>query len=143
MNKDQPKLIENDYNEAVDALYEKHVLGLVAATLGEHDKFVRPEPPKEGSKTHELKTDPHPFNEVWEGNKTCEIRYDDRGYRIGDRLVLKETVKPFREAEPDGETKYTGRSVIADVTHVQKGYGLLAGWCVLSIKIAWRSEDLT
>lgn len=41
-------------------------------------------------KTHELKILPQYFRDVRAGRKTAEIRFDDRDYMIGDRLVLKE-----------------------------------------------------
>ena len=40
---------------------------------------------------HELKTDPDVFDEVARGEKTFEIRYNDRNFQIGDRLTLRRT----------------------------------------------------
>ena len=40
---------------------------------------------------HELKTDSNVFDESFKGNKTFEIRYDDRGFSVGDKILLRET----------------------------------------------------
>lgn len=64
--------------------------------------------------THRLKTWPEPFAAVETGEKTHEIRADDRGgYAIGDVLVLQEYEPPRRRCpvclderdprEPDGD----------------------------------------
>lgn len=35
-------------------------------------------------KVHELKTWQQPFDDVWNNEKTFEVRKDDRGFRLGD-----------------------------------------------------------
>lgn len=54
-------------------------------------------------KVHELKIWPSFFRAVSEGTKTYEIRKDDRGFEVGDVLLLLE----FRAHV--GE--YTGRKI--------------------------------
>ena len=39
---------------------------------------------------HELKTWPQFFNEIAIGRKTIEVRHNDRGFQVGDTLVLLE-----------------------------------------------------
>ncbi|KKL99871.1 hypothetical protein LCGC14_1810140, partial [marine sediment metagenome] len=39
---------------------------------------------------HELKTWPEFFNDVWSGDKTFELRIDDKGFRAGDLLKFRE-----------------------------------------------------
>ena len=39
---------------------------------------------------HELKILPQYFEEVWNENKTFELRKDDRDYKIGDTIRLLE-----------------------------------------------------
>lgn len=39
---------------------------------------------------HELKTWPVYFEALWSGRKRFEVRKNDRGFKTGDRLVLKE-----------------------------------------------------
>jgi hypothetical protein len=80
--------------------------------------------------THELKTWPVQFSDIWHRRKTCEIRKNDRGFSVGDRLRL-------REWSPATKT-YTGREVHAEVMHIVDGqWGVPEGVCVMSILIVW------
>ncbi len=76
---------------------------------------------------HELKTWPAPFEAVWRGRKTFEIRKADRDFMIGDVLRLK-------EYDPDTKT-YSGREVDRWVTYVRTGpyFELPAGVAMMSI----------
>jgi hypothetical protein len=65
--------------------------------------------------THDLKIWPEFFVVVACGAKTAEIRRDDRGYKVGDILLL-------REWEPTTE-RYSGRSCRRRVSHVLHGMG--------------------
>lgn len=76
--------------------------------------------------THELKILPQYFQAVWEGNKTFELRKNDRDYRVGDTLVLREY--------SDGE--YTGSFLKVIITYILKDcpeYGLNSEYCILGI----------
>jgi len=81
-------------------------------------------------RTHELKTWPEFFREVVEGRKPFEVREDDRGYAVGDRLVLIE----WDPAEPSPFEK-TGRKVEKIVTYKMPGgrFGIDARYCVLGL----------
>ena len=59
---------------------------------------------------HELKTWPEYFQEVDNGNKPFEIRKNDRGFEVGDELLLMEW-NPETEA-------YTGRGIAKRVTYM-------------------------
>lgn len=75
---------------------------------------------------HELKTLPEYFSEVWTERKRFELRKNDRDFRRGDRLLLREY---------DGDI-YTGRAVLCSITYVLKDcpqYGLAEDWCILSL----------
>lgn len=73
---------------------------------------------------HDLKTvSPH-FEQVQSGEKTFELRYNDRNYQVGDLLHLRHY---------DGN--YTGPSITVEVTHILDNFpGLKPGWIIMSIK---------
>ena len=76
---------------------------------------------------HELKTLPVYFGEVWNGNKTFEIRKDDRGYKVGDSLKLLEY----------NSLGYTGRICNRKITYILKDcekYGLKEGFVILGMQ---------
>jgi len=75
------------------------------------------------------------FNEVVLGHKTFDIRFDDRGYREGDLLVLRETRSTGEEMRAGAPLDYTGRDCARIVTHILRGpiYGLKEGWVIMSI----------
>lgn len=78
-------------------------------------------------KQHELKTiNPH-FGFVFCGQKTFELRKDDRGFSVGDTLILKEW--------DEINKSYSGAEVRAEITHILEGgeYGLLHGNVILSL----------
>lgn len=87
---------------------------------------------------HELKTDPKPFSEVFDGRKTFDIRRDDRGFEVGDMLILRETILTGEEMKSGRELEYTGRISARTVTHIMRGpvYGLADGWVIMSISVA-------
>jgi len=77
--------------------------------------------------THELKILPEYFKDVAHLKKTFEIRKNDRDYKVGDTLILKEW---------NGE-KYTGREVKRTVTYIYYGdgtYGLSDDYVVMAIR---------
>ena len=78
--------------------------------------------------THHLKIWPQWFDAVNSGKKTFEIRRDDRGFEVGDKIVLEE----FR----NGTGEYTGRNLESIITYIARGedaesFGLKEGYCVL------------
>lgn len=86
-------------------------------------------------KIHELKTDPGHFDSVANDWKTLEIRFDDRGYRVGDFLLLRRTQYTGREMKMNGAVlNYTGKYILAKISHIQTEIGMQKGWCALSIK---------
>lgn len=71
---------------------------------------------------HELKTWPEYLGPVVSGLKTFEYRIDDRGFAVGDTLLL-------REWDPSGE-EYTGRSVRVRITYIFRRNVLLDDGCI-------------
>ena len=93
--------------------------------------------------THELKTDPEVFQASWDHRKPYEIRYNDRQFMPGDKLILREIVYTGAEMRAGRPLKYTGRVILATVTNSLIGpvYGLLPNWCILSVKLDARILD--
>lgn len=73
-------------------------------------------------KVHSLKIDKQPLDDLLSGVKTAEFRIDDRGFKVGDCVHLMEYI--------DGKIAF--RSARRDITHIQRGYGIPEGFCVLS-----------
>jgi hypothetical protein len=81
---------------------------------------------QEKGKLHELKTWPQYFQQVIDGVKTFEYRFNDRGFREGDDLLLL-------EYDPIKKT-YSGRHCIVSVTSVLRSFkGIEDGYCIMSI----------
>lgn len=101
-------------------------------------------------KTHELKCHPNEFDAILRGDKTVEMRLNDRDYQTGDTLHLREydpTVVPEPQTPkglaplplPPGKLygdPYTGRDVRLIVTHILYGdaFGVSEKWCAMSIR---------
>jgi len=87
---------------------------------------------------HRLKTDPKVFDEVAAGLKTFEIRYDDRGYQVGDILELAKTRYTSEEMRNGKPLEYTGQIVTVGVSHIMRGpiYGFKERWVIMSIKMS-------
>lgn len=86
-------------------------------------------------KFHELKTDPAPFEAIVAGNKTFEIRRNDRGFAVGDILVLFKTTRKGQDIAEGAELAYAGKVATVKITHglLSAAYGLVTGFAILSI----------
>lgn len=74
----------------------------------------------------ELKSWPMYFSEIISDIRSAEVRVNDRNYRAGDLLLL-------REWNPDTGV-YTGRECMRRVVHVLRGVmGVMPGYVVLSL----------
>lgn len=89
---------------------------------------------------HELKCQPEPFEALADGRKTHEFRKDDRGFRVGDLLVLRE----WDPAEPRlglaDEPHYTGRQIVCYITYISRGpeFNIPKGYVIMSVvRVAW------
>ncbi len=92
----------------------------------------------------ELKCWPDNFRQIKRGVKTCDIRVNDRGYKVGDTLHLREWI-PSADYDLDGSGEYTGHFVYVQVKHVVCGQlGIPRGLAVLSISSPqlWRNKIL-
>jgi hypothetical protein len=77
---------------------------------------------------HTLKTYIEYFEHLRNGSKMFEVRKNDRNFRVGDTLVLK-------EYNPEKMPHYTGRSCIRIVTYIIQGvFGLPDDMCVMGVR---------
>ncbi|WP_270346603.1 ASCH/PUA domain-containing protein [Enterococcus thailandicus] len=87
---------------------------------------------------HELKILPEFFEAVTSGRKQFEIRKNDRDYKVGDQLVLREIDYVHNENISD-ELFYTGDSYKAEITYITD-YAQKDGYVVLGIRGAEEAE---
>lgn len=74
---------------------------------------------------HHLKILPEYFGPLLQGDKTFEIRRNDRQFKVGDVVFLKEW---------DSDTRtFTGRSVIRKIRYITD-YEQKPGYVVFSLK---------
>ena len=76
---------------------------------------------------HELKTWSSFYQAISDGFKKFEIRKNDRDFKVGDVLVLRE-YQPMQE-------RYTGKSIKVRVEYILNGenFGIHIDYCVMSI----------
>jgi hypothetical protein len=91
---------------------------------------------------HHLKTHPEPFADLAAGLKTFEFRVNDRGFAVGDVLVLEEYVPEQGEKPAPGKPgtgwasgRYTGARCVRGVTHILRGpeFGIPDGHVIMSL----------
>lgn len=82
--------------------------------------------------THELKILPEYFEAVTSGRKRFEIRKNDRNFKVGDVLDLKE-VNYLHDTSISDLLLYTGDSYKAEITYITD-YAQKDGYVVLGIK---------
>jgi len=79
-------------------------------------------------KTHDLKIWPKNFTEVASGRKKAEVRENDRDFKVGDQLLLREWSPLTNE--------YTSQSLLVKITHILSltdFNAVMPGYVVLSI----------
>ena len=77
------------------------------------------------SETHNLKIDPDYFEAVSAGVKTFEIRKNDRNYKVGDYVDLREFDRQ--------QQCYTGASVLKQIGYITD-YKQREGYVVFSLR---------
>ena len=78
---------------------------------------------------HELKIFPEFFEAIVSGNKTFDVRLDDRGYMVGDYLALNE------HEDKGSFVVYTGRSCVVYVDYILSDKRFVKdGYVIMSIK---------
>ena len=100
-------------------------------------------------KEHKLKTLPEFFKAIQKGEKTFELRKNDRDFKKGDVLILMEfipcktcggsgraifDVPDFDNCCEEPHGKYTGKVIRVEVTYVlNNGFGLEKGYVAMAI----------
>ena len=119
--------IIESYNVDEAFMYEKTYLFIKGFAVGRHLNNTLKMLPI-ARKIHNgqyLKILPEYFNEVQSHNKQFELRKDDRDYRVGDWILLKE----FENGS------YTGRECgCFSITYILRNcpeYGLADGYCII------------
>ena len=75
---------------------------------------------------HELKTVQPFFNDIWNGIKKFDVRLNDRDFKVGDFLLLKEY----------GLKGYEPREILCEIIYFFNGWLMLKeGYVVLGIKV--------
>lgn len=76
---------------------------------------------------HELKIYPKNFDAILNGSKAFEICKNDKGFQVGDNIVLREW----------DNIKYSGRTIYAEITYIidDRFVGLEDGYVALGIKM--------
>jgi ASC-1-like (ASCH) protein len=77
---------------------------------------------------HLLKILPEYFEEVVKGNKTFEVRKNDRGFKVGEILILAEYCTTMQS--------FTGRVIEKKVTYILEGgsFGVEKGFVVMGLQ---------
>lgn len=77
---------------------------------------------------HELKIWSEYYGQILICNKNFEVRKNDRDFKVGDILILKEWLPNLQE--------YTGDYTRRTVTYILHGgqFGIEEGYCVMSIQ---------
>ena len=86
---------------------------------------------------HDLKVWPVFFDALMSGDKSFEVRKNDRSFRVEDTLLLREW--------DDRKERYTGRSTTKTVTYVMLGghFGIAEDYLVMGIREAAKGPRLT
>lgn len=77
---------------------------------------------------HHLKTWSEYYYSVGNGSKTFEVRKNDRNYKVGDILILKNW-------DNEKQRFFVGE-ITVEVTYILQGgnFGIQEGYCVMGIK---------
>lgn len=84
-------------------------------------------------KIHELKIKQGYFEAIESGEKTFEIRKDDRDYEVGDLIAFK----PIPDYVPEGKKLLSFLRGYWTITYILRDcpeYGLMPGYCILALR---------
>lgn len=100
--------------------------------------------------THELKTVNPWFSDVWDGKKAFEVRIDDRGFKVGDNLLLRE-YEPHALHDKENDclilipgNPYSGREIKCIVEYILPAGSLPdLKHCVMGIYVTKKTTRVT
>ena len=75
---------------------------------------------------HTLKIENNYLENLLLGRKTCEVRFNDRDYQVGDILEFHD-LHGISKENPYGSFRF-------EITHIHSGLGLKELYVVLSVK---------
>lgn len=81
---------------------------------------------------HEMDVDPHAFAQMLRGDKTKDVRFNDRDFKVGDGIIFKETSFTKHEHRQGCPLAYTGNEIRCVVNSVKRGYGMSYDWVILT-----------
>lgn len=120
------KTDEQRYNEEQDAIDRETKKKLREQAEEEKMNNLPSDTQENGQKVHHIKLGATFFEEVASGEKTFELRKNDRGYKKGDILEMME----FKDG------KNTGRTVRVLVTYILEEFaGLEDGYCIMATSL--------
>ena len=123
---DAYKTEEQRYNEEQDAIDRETKKKLREQAEEEKMNNLPSDTQENGQKVHHIKLGATFFEEVASGEKTFELRKNDRGYKKGDILEMME----FKDG------KNTGRTVRVLVTYILEEFaGLEDGYCIMATSL--------
>jgi Domain of unknown function (DUF3850) len=84
---------------------------------------------------HKLKIEPIYFDAIRRGDKTFEVRYNDRNFKNNDELLLEEYI-PENYYQDDKPAELTGRIIHRQICYVLSGgkFGIEKGFVVLGLQ---------
>lgn len=112
-----------DYNlwNAVEICL-RHIKSSPVIKLGSVNAYVK----ADNGKVHQLKIKREYYEAIISGQKKFELRKDDRGYAVGESLLLREWEKG----------RYTLRWIVVPIRYILRNcpeYGLATDHCILGI----------
>ena len=120
------KTEEQRYNEEQDAIDRETKKKLREQAEEEKMNNLPSDTQENGQKVHHIKLGATFFEEVASGEKTFELRKNDRDYKKGDILEMME----FKDG------KNTGRTVRVLVTYILEEFaGLEDGYCIMATSL--------
>lgn len=91
---------------------------------------------------HVLKSWPEFYAPLVHGDKTFDLRKNDRNFQIGDTILMREW-DPLDERSPGERGKHTGRFARFRIVHILYGVGnqgailplkgIQSGYCILGL----------